>query len=457
MEQKMSMQERIGMPYVLVVSIDGLGYSNWERSDVPMPHLKRLAARGASGKLRSITPTATWAIHTSLVCGTHPRKHGVLGNWVVDRETNQVGEHFGERMYPKEESVEGLTIYDAVHALGGTTAALCWPKTYGARGLDDVIPECYEQELMEAGSTESLWQELVQLGLPMDRYAAWSKDHARGSMQDWLTTEAAKHLIRTRMPNLLLVHYLLPDSFQHDYGTSSAELDWALRYTDEQIGQLLEELEKAGLNEETYVIVLSDHGFSDATKTFYPNVLFKKLGWFHTDHPEHSQVMAVSNGGCGYAYVLERDPSKRKVLLAEVRDQLANAEGVSRLLETDADFAAWGLPIGDEQARFKPDFVFEMELDWFVNFGHTGDDVKTERAKFIGMHGYLPDHEAMKAMFVITGPGVEEGQVLSEIQAVDVAPTIAGWFGTELPDADGRQLHLRGKDRGEVYERAETE
>jgi predicted AlkP superfamily pyrophosphatase or phosphodiesterase len=453
MEKKTSVQSKksTGLPRVLVVSIDGLGYTNWDRPDVPMPHLKRLAATGACGKLRSIAPTATWAIHTSLVCGTHPRKHGVLGNWVVDRETNLVGEHFGERMYPKEESVYGLTIYDAVRALGGTTAALCWPKTYGAASLDDTIPECYEQELMEAGSTKRLWQELVQLGLPMDRYAAWSKDHARGSMQDWLTTEAAKHLIRTRMPNLLLVHYLLPDSYQHDYGSQSAELDWALRYTDERLGELLQELDNNGFGEETYVVVLSDHGFADAARTFYPNVLFKQLGWFDTEQPERSQVMAVSNGGCGYAYVLEREPTRRAALLNELRVQLAAAEGVYRLLETDVDFAEWGLPVGEEHARFKPDFVFEMELDWFVNFAHTGEEVKAERAKFVGMHGYLPDHEAMKAMFVVVGPGIEAGMALPEVHAVDVAPTIARLFGTELPDADGGELQLGEKDRGEAH------
>lgn len=430
------------LPRVLVVSIDGLGYNSWNRSDVPMPNLKKLAERGVEAGMSSITPSATWAIHTSIVCGTYPRKHGVLGNWVVDRETNRVGEHFGERMYPKEESVHGLTIYDAVKKSGGLTASLCWPKTWGATGLDFVIPECYEQELMEAGSTTSLWKELVGLGLPMHMYAPWSKDHARGQMLDWLTTEIAKYLIRRHSPNLLLVHYLLPDSYQHDYGTHSKELDWSLTYIDERIGELLEELETSGGLEETYVVVMSDHGFADATRTFYPNVLFKQMGWFDEACPERSKVMAVSNGGSGYAYLLEQDPEEREKLREQVRAQLKVTEGVRVLVEDDAEFVKWGLPADDEHSRFKPDFAFDMHLDWFVNFGHQGSEVTAERSKFTGMHGYFADRDEMKACFVAAGPGIEPGTRLPDIGLVDVAPTIAGWFGIAIPDTDGRKLSL---------------
>ncbi|MBD2863696.1 alkaline phosphatase family protein [Paenibacillus sp. IB182363] len=434
------------LPRVLVISIDGLGYNNWNRSGVPMPNLKKLAERGVEAGINSITPSATWAIHTSLVCGTYPRKHGVLGNWVVDRGTNQVGEHFGERMYPKEESVHGLTIYDAVKQIGGTTAALCWPKTWGATGLDFVIPECYEQELMEAGSTASLWRELVELGLPMHRYASWSKDHARGPMQDWLTTEIAKHLIWRHSPHLLLVHYLLPDSYQHDYGTHSEELDWSLTYIDERIGELLQELEASGGLEETYVVVMSDHGFADAARTFYPNVLFKQLGWFDEACPERSRVMAVSNGGSGYAYLLEPDPEEKEKLREQVRSRLRSVEGVRLLVEDDADFEKWGLPAGGEHSRFKPDFAFDMHLDWFVNFGHQGGEVTAERSKFTGMHGYFADRDEMKAFFVAAGPGIERGVRLPDIGLVDVAPTVASWFGIVIPDADGKKLMLGRRD-----------
>jgi len=438
-------KEHTELPRVLIVSIDGLGYSNWNRSDVPMPNLKKLAKRGAEAGMSSITPSATWAIHTSIVCGTFPRKHGVLGNWVVDRETNLVGEHFGERMYPKEESVHGLTIYDAVKKIGGTTAALCWPKTWGAEGLDFVIPECYEQDRMEAGSTSSLWNELVELGLPMHMYAPWSKDHARGQMQDWLTTEIAKHIIRRHSPNLLLVHYLLPDSYQHDYGTRSNELDWSLTYIDERIGELLQELEASGGLEETYVVVMSDHGFADAVRTFYPNVMFKQQGWFDEEFPERSKAVAVSNGGSGYAYLLEQDPEEREKLREQVRSRLKSMEGIRLVVEDDAEFAEWGLPAVGEHRRFKPDFAFDMHLDWFVNFGHQGSEVTAERSKFTGMHGYFADRDEMKACFVAAGPGIEPGNRLPDIELVDVAPTIAGWFGIAMPDADGKKLQLGRK------------
>jgi predicted AlkP superfamily pyrophosphatase or phosphodiesterase len=66
----------------------------------------------------------------------------------------------------------------------------------------------------------------------VDRYGAWSASHALTPMQDRLTLEAALHVVATRPPRLLLVHFLALDALEHEHGVASAEARWALAHMD---------------------------------------------------------------------------------------------------------------------------------------------------------------------------------------------------------------------------------
>ncbi|MCM3443121.1 alkaline phosphatase family protein [Metabacillus halosaccharovorans] len=425
---------------ILFISIDGLANYYLKDPHFHMPNLQSLIEKGVVAEsMKSIFPTATWAIHTSLVTGCYPKKHGVLGNWVYDRKLRQVGEHFGDVTWTKEESVFKKTIYDLAQENNWTTASICWPKTREASTIDYNIPEYYKQELFDQYCTKDLWEELKAVGLPVDKYGSWSKDHARGHMQDWLTTEIAIHLIRNHQPDLLMMHYLLPDSYQHDYGTRSKEVYWSLQFLDEQLGKLFNELKTKGSWDQTNIFVVSDHGFVDTLWTFSPNVLFKKMGWLDPDNLETAQVIATSNGGSGYVYVLEQEIQERNKILEEVKEQMTKTQGVKKLYESK-EFASLGLPDEDEFLSHRPDFVFEMEKDYFIHFQNEGNQVIEKQTKFKGMHGYSPNLEEMKAMFVAHGPTIREGITISEIQAIDVAPTIARLIGNELSDIDGREI-----------------
>lgn len=425
--------------YVVLISIDGMRGAELQETRLKMPVLRRLIAEGVgSGNMTSVSPTATWAIHTSMVTGQYPAKHGVLGNWVIDRERVIVGEHFGDITWGKE-SVLSPTIFDIAKQCGWTTATICWPKTRGASTIDWNIPEFYRQELFDTHCTPELWTELIEMDIPVHQYAKWSVEHAHGPMQDWLTTKIATHLIDTRQPNLLLLHYLLPDSFQHDFGVGTDEVIWSLEYIDERIGEVICSLEKAGIREKTDLFVVSDHGFADTKRLLYPNVLFKQHGWFESSTPLRARVAAVSNGGTGFVYVLEHDREKRARLLAEVRELLEQLSGIGRVF-TGAELSLLGLDHGTQAAHHVPDIVFEAEIDVFVHYGHEGNEVLTTTDKFKGMHGYLADREQMKALFAASGPSIRAGVVLEQVRVIDIAPTVMRLIGGRLRNTDGRAL-----------------
>ena len=66
---------------VILVSVDGLANFYLDDPLADMPTLRKLAKAGAraDGMVCSF-PTVTWPNHTTLVTGTTPAKHGVIGN-----------------------------------------------------------------------------------------------------------------------------------------------------------------------------------------------------------------------------------------------------------------------------------------------------------------------------------------------------------------------------------------
>lgn len=422
---------------VILICIDGMGNYNLDNPLLKMPVLKSLMAEGTKAEAMKVAyPSVTWAMNTSIITGTYPEKHGVLGNWVFDRDQKKVKEVFGDRDVSKEENVKVPTLYDLAHQNGWTTAAICWPLTKGAKHLDFNIPEFYEQELFEEHCTKGLWQELKAYGLPVEKYGEWSSDHARGQMQDWLSTETAKYLIEKHQPNLMMIHYLLADSLQHDYGVHSQEALWSLNYLDERIGDLINKLKEENLYENTDLYIISDHGFAPVEYEIRLNVLFKQKGWYIDENHENNKVVAVSNGA-GFVTIVDQE--NRDTLLKKVKSLLQQTEGIERVFESE-EFPSLRLP-KREDSSFQADLIVEPKEGYFVEFRGDHDSVIGESKKK-GMHGYLPEKDLLKAMFIASGPSIQKGEILPEMDLVDVAPTIAYSIGLEVPDADGKVLPI---------------
>ncbi|HFJ9404203.1 TPA: alkaline phosphatase family protein [Bacillus paranthracis] len=443
--------------YVMVISVDGLAQHYLENPKLQAPNLRSLIQNGAVARgLESIYPTETWAIHSSIVTGTYPSKHGVVGNWSFDREKQEVICYAGDVHVNKEETLLQETYYDLAKKNGWTTASVCWPVTKEAKSIDYNIPEFYNQELFEKFSTTSFWNELKEAGLPVDKYAIWSLDHARGHMQDWLTAEISKYLIRKHRPNLLQLHFLLPDSYQHDFGVNAEEILWSIEYVDERIGDILSTLKQEGIYDQTNIFIMSDHGHQNYLNVFNPNSIFEEKGWI-SESFENSKVLHISQSGSGFIYIQEKDPVEKARLLAQVKELLEQQESVETIFVPES-FSQLGVPTLEDNARLAPDLVIEAADDWkfgahpkqietFKGHGHTGiNDTNSAQSKTIhldniaGTHGYLPTKDTMKAIFVASGPAIRNGVELPLIKAVDVAPTISKLIGGELQNVDGQVI-----------------
>jgi predicted AlkP superfamily pyrophosphatase or phosphodiesterase len=422
-------------PRALVISIDGFAAFYWRDPAARLPHLRRLAERGAVATgMETVFPSTTWPTHVSLVTGVGPSAHGVVGNHVLNRRTERAEDLTGDPIYDAADLIRVPTFYDRAHAAGLRVAAVDWPATRHASSIAFNLPFFKSQAVFEAHTAPAVWRELGALGYPMERQGEWAQLPKR-FLKDAMVADVAAHAARRHAPDLLLVHFLCADSLQHLHGPRSPEAYWAIEYIDERIGRLLAALPAPG---ETNVFVVSDHGFLPVSREIRPNVRLRQLGLLDVDADGRiagAEARIVMNHGAAYAYV--REGAARARTARDVAAELARLPGVAAVWTAD-QYAGLGLPTPDEHRQVGDVLIEAAEGALFVDDA-TGD-LESDRPHHRGTHGQRGIHPDNHAFFAAAGPGIRPGLTLPVIRSRDVAPTIATTLGLDMGPTDGRVL-----------------
>ncbi len=427
--------------HVLLITIDGLASFYLTDPTAPLPTLRKLAADGASAEgMLVANPSITWPNHTTLVTGVYPEKHSVLFNGVLVR----AGAGLSVRVDPKRgktDLVIGPTIFDHLHRAGYRTAGINWPCTRESRTLDDDFPDVPDSITY---TTLKLRQELIAAGvLRNSSNASFTAQSAASRDQIWAA--AAAHVIRTRKPNLMLIHMLVTDGLQHRYGPRSPAAYAALAQADFQLRDILTALDDAGIRERTTLFVVADHGFETVTNVIHPNVLLRKNGWLETNLVSTSppifkaRVQSVAEGGTALVYLT--DPKTKEEDRPRVLQQLRELDGVIEVIEPES-FGKLGLPMPDKNPQMG-DFILVARPNHAFSNQASGDEEITPvtlTSGSPGSHGYLASNTNMNAVFVAGGRGIRRGAKLGIVDNRDVAPTIMHLLGQKLPGTDGKVL-----------------
>lgn len=419
--------------YVVLISIDGLAASYFGDPRAHLPTLRQMSREGAHANGMVVTfPSATWPSHTTMVTGVSPSRHGILGNSVFDRAANRTITYLGDPELTKAECVRVPTIYDAVHQAGMKTAAVIWPATVGAPTLDWTIPDTAREPVLTRFTTVGLSDELAKAGISIGMLPQWGWKKEHSGARDLTYARVTEHLLKTHRPNLTLLHLITPDGHQHNYGPRSDEGYWAVSYGDDRVRQIRDVLNQPPFAGKSTLIVVSDHGFAEYTKTIYPNVLLKQMGLLTVDNRGAVTARkAWFESGSGGVYFLEKGPSDLKARLAAV-------EGVDRVLSAE-QFHKLGLPDPATNPQ-QADLMLSAKEGYTFSNDAKGDLIVSAAGERRGTHGHLPDQPFMYATFVAAGSGIRKGARLEKISSMDIAPTIAALLGVKLPGAEGRVL-----------------
>lgn len=292
---------------LLVVGLDG---ADWAILDPllergKMPHLSRLIAGGARGKLSSITPTLSPVVWTSIATGVEPNRHGILDFLAPGRDGKP-----GEPVRSTQRAVPAFweILSDAGISCGITGWWATWPAeaVLGRLVSDRLAYQLFgyrSDAASERGKTfpPELYAEIRPLVVdpatvpwsaverfldgPRRRPEAFDPEE-RGLLEDLRTLIASGETylgiardLATRRPTRLEAVYLegtdtighlfmpyrpprLPGVAARRFEAFHDVVDRYYEAVDADLGRLLE-----GKGPDWTVLVLSDHGFvSDATR-----------------------------------------------------------------------------------------------------------------------------------------------------------------------------------------------
>ena len=421
--------------HVVLITIDAFPARMFDDPRTVIPNIKALAAQGVRAPaMIASNPTSTWSNHTTLVTGVYARKHSVLFNGLVLR--GEPGASISlEREASGSQLVAVPSIFDILHAAGHSSAAINWPCTRGSSSIDDNFPDTPG---MLKVTTPRLVKDMVSSGI-LRTGSQSDFAHLEQPGHDSVWTQAACHIIRTRMPDLLTIHLLNTDEINHAYGPESLASYTSLSLADRLVGDIVAAIDAAGLRESTTLLVVSDHGCAAAKKVICPNVLLRQAGFIKMNKNQivQARVQVRTLGGSAFVYftnpATHDEDRKRVIELFTGREGLAEVIGPER-------FAELGLP--DAGKGGCGDLLLRAKIGYGIVNTATGDEFVSAATHEtnIGFHGYINDSAEMNAIFVASGRGIKSGSLPGAIHNVDVAPTIMQLLGRSLPASDGRVL-----------------
>ena len=194
--------------HVLIISEDGMRADAVEKLHLKWHDILRSHGVWAAHAL-TIRDASTLPAHASMLSGVLPRTHGLTwNNWRPDKGY-----------------IQAPTIFNWAQEAGLTTAFFT-----GKPKLRHIVPP----------GTVGVYER-------------------PGYLCKSVAEEAAQYLT-TEKPALAFVHFSDPDEAGHAKGWMSAAQMKAISNSDRCLGTIYEALEKAGLLEDTLIIVSADHG-----------------------------------------------------------------------------------------------------------------------------------------------------------------------------------------------------
>ena len=387
-----------------MISLDAVAKPDADRL-LSLPALSALAGEGVfCDNVKTVYPTLTYPIHTSLLTGCYPETHGIGHNQPFQPDTAPEMRAW----YWRIGDIKVKTLHQAAKEKGMDIASILWPVT----GKNPYVRRCFPEVLPLPG--ESAVVKMLQYASPVwilrmeALYGKTRKSIKQPDLDDYAALLCEKLYESRRPPEALTAHLVDCDAMRHKYGVDSPEARAAMERLDARVGRIVKAIEKAGLMGETLFCVVSDHGQQDAPKGI---LLDREL--------QAACGARAQSLGMG-AYIFGSDLDKARQVLEANRE----AWGVGRIF-------------GEQELRaLRAPADVHLAVDALP--GHCFID-KPEETR--GEHGFSLDCPQAHTLLWLKGPGIKRGQRLSEANLVDIAPTLAKALNLSLPQAEGKILN----------------
>lgn len=421
--------------HIIVISEDALVYEDLEELR-RLPNFSKIMEKAAFvDRMRSVYPTITYPNHASMRTGVRCGRHGIVNN-----ET-PILTQARTPWFWMNDALKVPDIFDAAKAAGYTTAAVFWPTTGRHPHIDWLVDEYWPMNenqttlecFAESGSSPEVIDKVIRPNMHLVDGMHRVHPHC-----DAFVHACACSIIREFKPNLLLVHPANIDEYRHETGVFSAKVSHGLHEIDLWLGEVLKAIKDAGIEQDTDLFIVSDHGQLNITRSVALNALLADKGLLTVNaEGQVTDYMAIakSAGMSAQIYVKDqKDLGRVRAVLEQMReDGLYGFERVFTAEEARREEGLYG------------DFSFVVETDGYTSFSNAFtrpfvrrvdiSDYKFGRAT----HGYHPD-KGPQPTLMACGPHIRAGARVDRRSVIDEAPTYARILGVEMPEAEGKAI-----------------
>ena len=465
---------------VFIIGLDGADWSLLRPlfEDGAMPALSAFVKAGASATLESVLPTNSMSAWTSFMTGVNPGKHGMF-DFVRRTETPF------QTDLTNSSSIRAETVWETLTRRGLSSCVIDMPPLYppfeingvmmGGMGAAAGVKRNYSWPSDAAAKVEGAIGEFLP-------DVAWL---GKGRSQSDLLAELIAHVEnRRRATEFLLTDrpwdvfcsvFVAPDRIQHVFWRDLTErgpgYPEARRFYAALDAALASVLDRIDLTN-TDVLIVSDHGFRSAERTFDVNQFLVEGGFVQGRRAYSAAAWGLRSLGARIPipksvalplidaqWKLQRRILQGSVAYSDTTDgvcvNLAGRQPAGVVAPSDYDdvrrtVAARLLEFRDpetgtpvvrnvvkredyfrgEYAGEAPDLILELH-DGYAYVGRTGKVVhKWMRGE--GVH-------SRQGIIAGLGPHIRRSTAAAPVSIMDVAPTVLSLLGVPVPeDCDGR-------------------
>ena len=372
-------------PYVILISFDGFRWDYVNRGITP--NFDFIKENGVSANsLRSCFPTKTFPNHTSIITGMYPEHHGIISNNFED--------YFASKRFSMGDTIEsrngqwykGEAFWETAYRQGIITASYFWP---GSEVTLSYRHPTYFQKY---------------------EYKKPYKERVDGVM-DWLQLPYDKH------PHFITSYFEATDTYGHDYGPNSPEVNLAISQLDSILGYFFQKLKDINLFDSTNIIIVSDHGMTEIS-------------------PE--RIVNIEEMLDGYKY--ESGDNGPFMLVEPAEGELENI--YNKLKENENHFKVYKKEDVPECFHYSDNpliskIIIIAENGWGVETNKSLKNLKKHGTK--GNHGYDNYWMDMNGIFYAIGPAFKSNYMVGTINNIDIYPLLCKIYNiVPNPLIDGR-------------------
>lgn len=430
--------------HLIVISVDAMVFEDLEYCKTLPNFAKVMDGASIIERVKTLYPSLTHPVHATMITGNPAGITGTVNNSIFNPQTPDKGNGI---WYNFLDQIKCETIFHRTKKAGLVTAVSTWPVTNGGSEYIDYLVPCalkaemagYEDNLLEGFRNLGAQEPVLEIIKgAIDKFGYENAHPVVEEFQAYCVVE----LIKKYKPNLLFTHPSYVDSQRHAGGLYGEMVNHALRETDRWLGMILDAVKEAGIEDTTDIVILSDHGHINITRTISPNVYLADKGYIKTN--ENGDVTSwdayVKSSGAS-AHVYLKNPEDKKLYndVYKMLTDMAN-EGVYGFerVYTTAEVK--------EKYNLYGDFSFVLATDGYTSFGEW-----TQRPSVRGFdtsdyrfgkstHGHEPE-KGPQPPFIAKGPSFKSGVVLKEGSILNHAPTFAAVFGLEMSEAMGKPVY----------------